>query len=88
LAEQWDVEPQLCGSQIDGFFLRCEQIDQEGSDRPLIENVSHMPISGASPATAAPMSEHYQPFRAKRQSDIGSEFDAINEYFSGDALHC
>jgi hypothetical protein len=88
LAEQRDIESQFRGSQIDGFFLRSKQIDQDGSDRPLVENVSHMPVSRASPATAAPMSEHDEAFSLRRQGDVGSEFDAINGYFNADVLHC
>ncbi len=34
------------------------------------------------------MSKHHQAFRAKRRGDVGSEFDAINGYASGDVLHC
>ena len=87
LAQQWDVETQLRGSQIHGFFLLRKKIDQDGSDRAFIEHVRHMPISGASPAAATPMSEDDNTTGANRQCDIGNEFDAVNGHFYGDVLH-
>jgi hypothetical protein len=48
--------------------------------------ISHMPVSGASPATAAPVSENHKTLRASWQSNIGSEFDAIDGYFYSDVL--
>ena len=46
-----------------------------------------MPISRASPAAAAPVSENYKALRANWQSNISSEFDAIDGYLYGDVLH-
>jgi hypothetical protein len=46
-----------------------------------------MPISGASPTAAAPMSEDDNTLGANRQCDVSSEFDATDEYFYGDVLH-
>jgi|ERR1019366_714067 hypothetical protein len=86
LAEQWDVEAQLRGSQIHGFFLFRKKIDQDSADRAFIENVCDMPISRASPAAAAPVSENYKALRASWQSNIGSEFDAIDGYLYSDVL--
>ena len=45
-----------------------------------------MPISRASPAATAPVSENYKALRASWQSNIGSEFYAIDGYLYSDVL--
>jgi hypothetical protein len=87
LAEQRNVEAQFRGSQIHGLFLFGKQIDQDGADRAFVKHVSHMPVSGASATAAAPMGENDKSFGVNRQSDIGSEFDAIDGHFYGNGFH-
>jgi hypothetical protein len=88
LTEQRDVETQFGGSQVRSFFQFRKKINQDGADLARVEYVSHVPVSGASPATAAPVGENHKAFGANRQSNVGREFNAIDGHSYGDVLDC
>src|SRR6266446_1136061 len=75
LGEQLDVEAQLCRLQIDHLFLRGQEVDQQGRELCVVEQLRHLAVARAEAAAATAVSEQNNAADALGQAQIAVETD-------------
>src|SRR6202022_837439 len=75
LGEQLDLEAQLCRLQIDHLFLRGQEVDQQGRELYVVEQLRHLAVARAEAAAATAVSEQNNAAGALGQAQIAVETD-------------
>jgi hypothetical protein len=57
LAQEGDIEAEMCGARIEHFLVFCEEIEKEGADTMILEGRGDKAIAGTFPPAAAAVSE-------------------------------
>jgi hypothetical protein len=88
VSKAFDVEPKLPGPHVDGFLLRCQQIEQQCGEPAGFKGLPNLPVAVAETAAAAAVSEDDEPGGPLRYAQITVNKDARNRYANRRRLDC